>query len=173
MPRRCPFKATIRTSTKRFRVRNTSQRLQEGRFNKPLFTEDGEQSGSVGGAGAWQCSKQGIVGKRLSSHINPSIEAFDGLQAHAQLLDEGLRHERTFAATDAPRGARRGFSLDAKVRIEARDRAGLERLLRYCARPIFASERLAWASTGDRVVYALPKPGPLGQRCSPSRPWSS
>ena len=28
-----------------------------------------------------------------------------------------------------------GFSLDASVRIEAHDRQGLERLLRYCARP--------------------------------------
>jgi hypothetical protein len=28
-----------------------------------------------------------------------------------------------------------GFSVDAGVRIEAADRAGLERLLRYCARP--------------------------------------
>lgn len=27
-----------------------------------------------------------------------------------------------------------GFSLDASVRIEAHDRSGLERLLRYCAR---------------------------------------
>ena len=27
-----------------------------------------------------------------------------------------------------------GFSVDAGVRIEAADRAGLERLLRYCAR---------------------------------------
>ena len=35
-----------------------------------------------------------------------------------------------------------GFSLHAAVRIEAEDRAGLERLLRYCARPAFASERL-------------------------------
>ena len=35
-----------------------------------------------------------------------------------------------------------GFSLDAAVRIEGRDRAGLERLLRYCARPPFALERL-------------------------------
>ena len=31
-----------------------------------------------------------------------------------------------------------GFSVDAGVRIEAADRAGLERLLRYCARPPFA-----------------------------------
>ena len=33
-----------------------------------------------------------------------------------------------------------GFSLDAGVRIAATDRKGLERLLRYGARPIFASE---------------------------------
>ena len=31
-----------------------------------------------------------------------------------------------------------GFSVDAGVRIAATDRAGLERLLRYCARPPFA-----------------------------------
>ena len=31
-----------------------------------------------------------------------------------------------------------GFSLDAGVRIEAAEGAGLERLLRYCARPPFA-----------------------------------
>ena len=35
-----------------------------------------------------------------------------------------------------------GFSLDASVRVPASDRAGRERLLRYCARPPFALERL-------------------------------
>ena len=35
-----------------------------------------------------------------------------------------------------------GFSVDAQVRIEAHERDGLERLLRYCARPAFALERL-------------------------------
>ena len=35
-----------------------------------------------------------------------------------------------------------GFSLDASVRIEADDRKGLERLLRYYARPPFAADRL-------------------------------
>ena len=35
-----------------------------------------------------------------------------------------------------------GFSVDAGVCIQAHDRAGLERLLRYCARPPFALERL-------------------------------
>ena len=35
-----------------------------------------------------------------------------------------------------------GFSIDASVRIEGEDRAGVERLLRYCAGPPFALERL-------------------------------
>jgi hypothetical protein len=34
------------------------------------------------------------------------------------------------------------FSLDASVQIEGPDRAGLERLLPYCAHPSFALERL-------------------------------
>jgi len=41
-----------------------------------------------------------------------------------------------------------GFSLPAKVRIEAKDRSGLERLFRYCARPIYAAERLSWQDEG-------------------------
>ena len=50
-----------------------------------------------------------------------------------------------------------GFSLDAAVRVGAHDRAGLERLLRYCARPPFALERLVLLDE-ERVVYLLPKP---------------
>ena len=50
-----------------------------------------------------------------------------------------------------------GFSLDAVVRIEATDRKGLERLLRYCARPIFAVEHLEWVTLGQRLLYHLPK----------------
>ncbi|MBI3900609.1 MAG: transposase, partial [Chlamydiia bacterium] len=54
-----------------------------------------------------------------------------------------------------------GFSLDANVRIDAQDRAGLERLIRYCARPIFSGERLDCA--GDKLRYTLPKPAMDGQ----------
>lgn len=54
-----------------------------------------------------------------------------------------------------------GFSLDANVRIEAQDRAGLERLIRYCARPIFSGERLD--CIGDKLRYILPKPTADGQ----------
>lgn len=55
-----------------------------------------------------------------------------------------------------------GFSLDASVRIEAHDRQGLERLLRYCARPPFAAERLEELDA-QRLIYHLPKPGPAGK----------
>jgi hypothetical protein len=54
-----------------------------------------------------------------------------------------------------------GFSLDASVRIEAEDREGLERLLRYCARPAFALERLRQIDAGH-LVYESVKPGPGG-----------
>jgi hypothetical protein len=43
------------------------------------------------------------------------------------------------------------FSLDASIRIEGPDRAGLERLLRYCARPPFALERLE--QLGDDALH--------------------
>jgi hypothetical protein len=49
-----------------------------------------------------------------------------------------------------------GFSVDASVRIGANDRAALERLLRYCARP-FALERLE-AIDEHRLIYRLTKP---------------
>ena len=52
-----------------------------------------------------------------------------------------------------------GFSVDGWVRIEANDRAGRERLLRYCARPPFALERLREPAP-ERLVYDHPKPGP-------------
>jgi len=54
-----------------------------------------------------------------------------------------------------------GFSLDAKVRVPAWDREGLERLIRYCARPCFASQNLRW--NGPWVYYRLPKPTHTGK----------
>ena len=50
-----------------------------------------------------------------------------------------------------------GFSLDVAVRIPGWDRAGLERLLRYCARPPFALERLE-AIDNEHLRYHLSKP---------------
>ena len=48
-----------------------------------------------------------------------------------------------------------GFSVNAGVCIEAHDRAALERLLRYCARPPFAVERLR--KQGAALVYRCAK----------------
>jgi len=56
-----------------------------------------------------------------------------------------------------PAGTTGGFSLDAAVCIEGADRAGLERLLRYCARPPFALERLEQLAH-DQLVYHFSKP---------------
>ena len=59
-----------------------------------------------------------------------------------------------------PRGG--GFSVDAGVCIAGADRARLERLLRYCARPLFAMERLR--QHGADLVYHCPKPQAGGKR---------
>ena len=50
-----------------------------------------------------------------------------------------------------------GFSLDARVRVDGHDRAGLQRLLRYCARPPFALERLEQLAH-NQLVYRFPRP---------------
>ncbi len=55
-----------------------------------------------------------------------------------------------------------GFSLDASVLIEAQDRDGLERLIRYCARPVFASSRLE--KVGNRLKYVLSKANAKGEK---------
>lgn len=47
------------------------------------------------------------------------------------------------------------------MRIEGGDRQGLERLLRYCARPAFAQERLRQLDP-EHLVYESKKPGPGG-----------
>jgi len=48
------------------------------------------------------------------------------------------------------------------VRIQAADRAGRERLLRYCARPPFALDRLRELDR-EHLLYDHPKPGPGGR----------
>lgn len=54
-----------------------------------------------------------------------------------------------------------GFSLNANVQIPSWDREGLERLIRYCARPCFKSENLRW--NGPWVHYRLAKPTHKGK----------
>jgi len=47
-----------------------------------------------------------------------------------------------------------GFNVHAAVRIEANDDQGRERLVRYCARPCFALERLTILRDG-RIAYRV------------------
>jgi hypothetical protein len=57
-----------------------------------------------------------------------------------------------------------GFSLNASARIEATDRAGLERLIRYCARPPFALHPLNLVDDrSGQILYTLPGPDRAGR----------
>jgi hypothetical protein len=72
--------------------------------------------------------------------------------AHRRLLDPD-------DARDRLTWEHGGFSLDASVCIASHDRAGLERLLRYCARPPFALERIqASGVTLKPLALSLPRP---------------
>ena len=55
-----------------------------------------------------------------------------------------------------------GLSVNAAVRIEAADRPGLERRLRYGVRPPFALERLQQLDA-EHLIYEATKPGPGGR----------
>ena len=55
------------------------------------------------------------------------------------------------------------------VEFEAADRVGHERLLRYCARPPFALERLRELDC-EHFIYDHPKPGPGGSGPLPLTP---
>ena len=54
-----------------------------------------------------------------------------------------------------------GFSLNASVKVESWDKEGLERLIRYCARPPFKSENIRL--NGPWIRYTLPKPCHTGK----------
>src|SRR5438128_7474801 len=61
-------------------------------------------------------------------------------------------------AFESPRCAMvSGFSVHANVHIETRDRMRLGRLIRYCARPAVATERLSELADG-RLLYRLKRP---------------
>jgi hypothetical protein len=63
-----------------------------------------------------------------------------------------------------------GFSLDASVRVEGQDRAALERLLRYCARPSRRSGSSRSVTT--RSSIACPDRNPMDAANRVSRLWS-
>ncbi len=72
------------------------------------------------------------------------------LHRHGHLDDEAIH------TLDAPDHAG-GWSVDGSVTIAEWDRQGLERLVRYCARPALSQERLGRVNDG-LLVYQLRKP---------------
>ena len=54
------------------------------------------------------------------------------------------------------------FAVHADPAVESADRAGLERMLRYAARPAFAQKRLGLLPS-DKVCYRLRRPYYTGQ----------
>jgi hypothetical protein len=108
------------------------------------------------------------IGERLADEACHRDDAADDLAADtppdlwSQLQAEAATTWRTpprpsSISRGTGRPAWSGFSLHAAVAIAATDRAALERLCRYGARPAFAQARLAWTDDG-RVSYRLKRP---------------
>lgn len=92
----------------------------------------------------------------ISVHCHRFAKIIDSSIARIyQTVISGLSHQLLTANHE-----NNGFSLDAKVKIESWDRQGLERLIRYCARPCFTGENLRW--NGPWLTYHLPKPTHTG-----------
>ena len=98
---------------------------------------------------------------RIIFHPATGVNAHTVAQAQASLRRRILRGFvgrgllEGFEAQEMLGYKHSGFSVDASVCIAAHDRAGLERLLRYCARAPFALERLRKA--GSELVYRCAK----------------
>ena len=75
----------------------------------------------------------------------------------------GLLSRETVAVMKG-RGHSGGFSVHAGVRVAGQHSAGRERLLRYCARPMFAGEWLLWTGGGTQVRYRQPWAALQGHR---------
>lgn len=97
-------------------------------------------------------------------HAATGLDAFAIAQVQAQVRQRILRTFVRRGLIDKPdrdemlnweHGG--GFSLDASVCIQDTDQAGLERLLRYCARPPFALEHLH-PLDDEHLIYRNPKP---------------
>ena len=97
----------------------------------------------------------------VTFHPTTAIDADAVTQVQATLRRRILRAFvgrgllESFQAKDMLGYRHSGFSVDTSVCIEAHDRAGLERLLRYCARAPFSMERLRKA--GSTLVYRCAK----------------
>jgi Putative transposase len=94
--------------------------------------------------GMFECGPVGEVQFRPAQALTPEALAAGAVQVRRRVLRWfALRGLLEAVDVKSMLGWEHGgFSLDAAVRIAGDDRAGLKRLLRYCARPAFALERL-------------------------------
>ena len=100
----------------------------------------------------------------VTFHEATHLSADDALRLQRTLQRRMLRLFQSRGLLDDPtvadmltwQGAG-GFSLDASVRIQGADSAARERLLRYCARPPFALERLRIEHHADEHASTRPR----------------
>lgn len=90
--------------------------------------------------GVFEGSRDGQVQFRPADPLTPQALAAIAAQVRGRVLRSFARNGLLEAADalDMLGWEYGGFYLDAAVRIAGDDSAGLERLLRYCARPAFA-----------------------------------
>jgi hypothetical protein len=101
---------------------------------------------------------------RAVFHPAVDLDASDFIAVQQKMRHRGLRwlHRRghldsvAIHTMDSPEHAG-GWSVDASVHLPAWDRQGLERLVRYCARPPLSQERLGRLNA-ESLVYNLRKP---------------
>jgi Putative transposase len=106
--------------------------------------------------GVFEATESGII-----FHPATGTDAHAQAQVHSALRKRILRAFvgrgllESFEAQEVLAYQHSGFSVDAGVRIEGHDRAALQRLLRHCARPPFAMDRLR--KEGAALVYRCAK----------------
>jgi hypothetical protein len=177
---RLPVRQWVLSLPKRLRYHLDDADLQTAVLHSVLrCIEQGLRHGLVAADG--QARLGAIVfihrfGGLLNAHLHYHAVAIDGVfsgEDAESLHFEEAPHTGRRAATsgDDPPADRRPLRparpagqgrWGCPVRLEANDRQGLERLLRYCARPAFAQERLCQIDP-EHLVYESPKPGPGGR----------
>ncbi len=97
-------------------------------------------------AKALQLRELGLSDRVIAEHLGVTDKT----------VANGLLDELDAAGTLTWQGSG-GFSVDASVRIEAEDRAGIERLVRCCARPPFALEGLHALDSSTELLLTPPE----------------
>jgi len=118
------------------------------------------------------CLIDGLIG-RTSEGLSFHPVQLD--EADITAVSEAIRQRvlrsferRGLLSDEAARGMRQwghggGFSVHGAVRVHGNDRAGRERLFRYCARPLFAAERLVLGTRGATAALSATTTGAPGR----------